>query len=43
MEYQWNIKGNYIAYNYHGKYSVNGDSNGNRTKYNGIEWNMDNY
>ena len=22
-------------------YIVNGDSNGNRTKYNGIEWNMD--
>lgn len=22
-------------------YIVNGDSNGNRTKYNGIEWNVD--
>lgn len=22
-------------------YIINGDSNGNRTKYNGIEWNMD--
>jgi len=43
MEYQWN-NGNYITFNYHGKthiYIVNGDSNGNRTKYNGIEWNMD--